>query len=119
MANLFYTVQPGDAAEGLLGIAARLYGDAARWPEIYEANRSVIGSNPSVVRAGQQLAIPELSGRPASDLVELADLPNGLEGVARRLWGAPERWRELYAVNRGAIGDDPGALSPGQRLIVP
>lgn len=125
MTNLFYTVQPGDVAEGLFGIAHRLYGDPGRWPVIYEANRAVIGSNPSVVRTGQQLMIPALelgAGArhvPRTYLVELADLPSGLAGIAQRLWDAPERWPELYAVNRGAIGDDPAALHPGQHLIVP
>jgi 5'-nucleotidase len=50
-----YTVQPGDT---LSGIAARVYGDANRWPAIYDANRSVIGANPSLIVPGQVLKLP-------------------------------------------------------------
>ena len=125
MGHAFYTVQHSDEAEGLLGIARRLYGDEARWPALYNSNRTIIGNNPSVVRVGQQLYIPDLLLEAAVGdstrvyHVQLADVMTGLPGIAQQLWGKPERWRELYAVNRGAIGDDPQALQPGQTLIVP
>lgn len=120
-----YTVQPRDMAEGLLGIARRIYGDEGRWPALYEANRPVIGANPSVLRPGQQLTIPDLEPEAAQGAprrvyqVELQDLTAGLAGIAGRVLGCPERWSELYALNRGVIGDDPGALQPGQWLILP
>ncbi|MFM8322361.1 MAG: LysM peptidoglycan-binding domain-containing protein [Chloroflexota bacterium] len=47
-----YTVQPGDS---LSSIASR-YG--ASWDVIYQANRTAIGLNPNVIRAGQKLYIP-------------------------------------------------------------
>ena len=125
MAHAVYTVQQNDEVEGLLGIARHLYGDEARWPAIYNVNRYVIGNNPSVVRAGQQLIMPDLVPDQAQEdsthmyFVQLADVTMGLRGIAQYLWGQPERWRELYAVNRGAIGDDPHALQPGQGLIIP
>ncbi|MFJ7905098.1 LysM peptidoglycan-binding domain-containing protein [Streptomyces sp. NPDC096198] len=50
-----YTVQPGDA---LWSIAARKLGNGERWPEIYEANRKVIGDNPDRIEAGQILRLP-------------------------------------------------------------
>ena len=28
-------------------------------------------------------------------------------------------WRRIYAANRVLIGDDPGLIRPGQRLVVP
>jgi len=49
-----YTVQSGDT---LSGIALSFYGDASRWPEIFEANRDRI-SNPNLIRVGQELRIP-------------------------------------------------------------
>lgn len=120
-----YTVQQRDVAEGLLGIARRLYGDEQRWPALYEANRPVIGDNPAVLHPGQQLLIPDLVSdsrvgeRSRIYRVAVQDLVDGLAGIAARLWGQPERWSELYALNRGVIGDDPGQLQPGQLLIVP
>lgn len=124
MAHAIYTVQPIDEAEGLLGIARRLYGDGARWTALYDANRTVIGNNPTVVRVGQQLVIPHsghdaLPNVPRVYQVQLGDLVQGLRGIAQRLWGQPDRWPELYAINRGAIGDDPHTLQPGQWLLVP
>jgi nucleoid-associated protein YgaU len=125
MGSGLYTVQPSDLADGLMGIARRHYGSPARWPQIYEANRGVIGDNPCILRAGQQLALPGLAPEPpqaaASRLyrVDVADLHGGLRGLAARLLGDAERWGELYALNRGVIGDDPGPLAPGQWLTLP
>ena len=39
-------------------IAKEVYGDAHRWPEIYEANKDVIGPNPNIIHGGQKLRIP-------------------------------------------------------------
>ena len=50
----FYTVQPG---ESLGAIAHKLYGDAAFYPLIFEANRQIMPS-PDRVRVGQRLVIP-------------------------------------------------------------
>jgi LysM domain len=50
-----HTVAPGDT---LAKIAQRYYGNAALWPKIYAANRSIIGANPNLLRPGQVLAIP-------------------------------------------------------------
>lgn len=54
-----YVVQEGDS---LSSIAQQFYGSAARekWMAIYEANKGVIGDNPSLIKPGQQLKIPRL-----------------------------------------------------------
>lgn len=49
-----YTVKPGDS---LSAIAKAIYGNAARWPEIFEANKDII-KDPKLIRPGQQLRIP-------------------------------------------------------------
>jgi nucleoid-associated protein YgaU len=48
-------VQRGDT---LSRIAIRTLGDAGRWREIYDMNKSAIGSNPDFIRAGMQLYLP-------------------------------------------------------------
>lgn len=52
--NNTYTVQPGDS---LSSIAQTHYGDAKRWKDIFEANRSAI-ENPNVIAAGMVLTLP-------------------------------------------------------------
>jgi len=49
-----YVVKPGDT---LSGIAKQMYGKAARWPEIIEANKDRI-KDPNLIRPGWQLGIP-------------------------------------------------------------
>ncbi|MEM7346536.1 MAG: LysM peptidoglycan-binding domain-containing protein, partial [Chloroflexota bacterium] len=50
-----YVVQPGDT---LGKIATTVYGDFRLWPLIFEANRDKL-SNPSLIRVGMELRIPE------------------------------------------------------------
>ena len=49
-----YTVQPGDS---LSKIAKKIYGDANRWKEIWEANQAKI-PNPDLIHPGLELQIP-------------------------------------------------------------
>jgi nucleoid-associated protein YgaU len=49
-----YTVLVGDS---LSKIAKREYGDATKWPMIYEANRDQI-KNPDLIHPGQVLNLP-------------------------------------------------------------
>ena len=50
-----YTVVAGD---NLSKIAKRVYGDAAKWKHIFEANRDTI-KNPDLIHPGQVLKIPD------------------------------------------------------------
>lgn len=52
-----YTVVSGDS---LSKIAQHHYGDAAKWNQIYEANKALIGTNPDLIEVGQVLTIPSL-----------------------------------------------------------
>jgi len=49
-----YVVVAGDS---LSKIAKRLYGDANKWRQIYDANKDLI-KNPDVIHPGQKLKIP-------------------------------------------------------------
>jgi nucleoid-associated protein YgaU len=45
--------------ESLWRIAEFYYGDGSQWQRIYDANRATIGSNPNLIRPGQNLLIPK------------------------------------------------------------
>ena len=49
-----------EAGDTLSAIALKYYGNAALWPEIYKANRKVIGDDASKIYVGQKLTIPKL-----------------------------------------------------------
>jgi nucleoid-associated protein YgaU len=53
-----HTVEEGDT---LSGIALKYYGSATKdmWMVIYNANKSVIGDDPNLIKPGQVLKIPE------------------------------------------------------------
>jgi len=50
-----YVVKSGDT---LSAIAKRFYGDAEKWPNIYNANRDQL-TNPDLIKPGQRLKIPK------------------------------------------------------------
>lgn len=50
-----YVVEAGD---NLSAIAKKVYGDASRWGEIFEANKATV-KEPNLIRVGQELVIPE------------------------------------------------------------
>lgn len=51
----FYTIQQRDY---LRWIAQRAYGAERFWPEIYQANRAVLGANPDLIYPGVRVYIP-------------------------------------------------------------
>ncbi len=51
-----YRVQPG---EGWFDLAQRFLGDGRRWPELYELNRERVARNPSQLRSGTVIELPE------------------------------------------------------------
>ncbi|NTU80097.1 MAG: LysM peptidoglycan-binding domain-containing protein [Chloroflexales bacterium] len=124
MPEALYTVQPDDEGGGLTQIAYLIYGSPDRWTTIYEANQHIVGSNPNVIRAGQQLVLPDLLSEIAAPgaafvyIVQPADLPEGLAGIALRHMGGAQHWERLYRINRGVIGEDPQRLQPGQCLLI-
>ncbi len=52
----FYTIQRGDS---LSKIAKRYYGDAMKYPVLFEANREII-KNPDLIYPGQVLRVPKM-----------------------------------------------------------
>ena len=55
-----YTVEKGDY---LKKIAQSVYGDSARWEDIYEANKTTV-RNPNILYRGQVLILPDINSVP-------------------------------------------------------
>ena len=56
-ATKIYEVKPGDS---LSKIAKQEYGDANKWPQIFEANKDIL-KDPNKIYPGQKLKIPPLA----------------------------------------------------------
>lgn len=52
-----YTVKSGDS---LWRIAQNLLGDGDLWPQIYEANKDIIGPDPNLIQPGQRLVLADV-----------------------------------------------------------
>jgi nucleoid-associated protein YgaU len=104
-----YTIVPGDT---LSGIAESFYGDAGKWPDIYNANRDTI-SDPTVIYAGQVLYIPPPPPAPPTYTVVAGDT---LSGIAERFYGDATLWIDIYQANRDVIGEDPNFILADQVL---
>lgn len=81
-----YTVAPGDF---LSNIAQRFYGDGseASWRKIYEANRSVIGPDPTQLQAGMVLVIPEANQSQPNSVASRGSFQDMLLALGRRETG--------------------------------
>lgn len=107
-----HLVQPG---ESLSLLARRYLGSAARWQELYHANRGQI-ANPNWLYAGQVLTIP--AARSARALRYVVRSGDTLWAIAGRHLGDPFRWPEVWQANRSQVAD-PHWIYPGQAFRLP
>ncbi|MDR1449560.1 MAG: LysM peptidoglycan-binding domain-containing protein [Propionibacteriaceae bacterium] len=74
-----YTVQPGDS---LSAIAQRLWGEADRWPELWEANRDLT-PDPDLIQPGWTLRLPDdpaaIGANPEGDSASAAENAGSVE----------------------------------------
>lgn len=88
-----YTTQRGD---NLSKIAQKVYGDKARWREIYDANRGVI-SDPNKIWANQHLIVP-------GGTVEVPQIPEIPPQNMLTEWPAlSEQWQAAKAVQQSYV----------------
>ncbi|WP_103528994.1 LysM peptidoglycan-binding domain-containing protein [Streptomyces sp. SM12] len=53
--DVLHVVQPGDS---LWSITDEHRGDPEAWPEVYQANRDIVGENPNLILPGQEVTVP-------------------------------------------------------------
>jgi LysM repeat protein len=105
-----WTVRPGDT---LSAIAARLRVPGG-WQALYAANRSAVGPDPNLIRAGTVLALPGTNA-----LARYTVAPGDTLSAIAAALGIPGGWQALYAANRSAVGPNPNAIRPGIILATP
>ena len=69
--NNTYTVEKNDY---LWNITQAAVGDGSRWKELYDLNKSIIGSNPNQIKAGQVLTLPAGWSVPANSVKKLTNV---------------------------------------------
>lgn len=109
-----YTVQKGDS---LSSIAAKYKG--VSWQQIYNANKSIIGPDPNLIKPGQVLTIPGAGNNPAPAPSKKYTVKKGdsLSSIAAKYPGIS--WQDIYNANRKTIGSNPNFIKPGQVLTIP
>jgi hypothetical protein len=116
-----HAVKPG---ESLWSIAEDHFGDGARYKELVELNRDLLGAQPSFLEPGWVLKLPALTGgAPAHDYtVQPTDT---LSEIALEQLGDADRWPEIYQASTGitqpggAQLTDPDVIDVGWKLNIP
>lgn len=116
-----HAVKPG---ESLWSIAEDHFGDGARYKELVELNRDLLGAQPSFLEPGWVLKLPAVNGgAPAHDYtVQPTDT---LSEIAQEQLGDADRWPEIYQASTGitqpggAQLTDPDVIDVGWKLNIP
>jgi nucleoid-associated protein YgaU/two-component SAPR family response regulator len=127
-----YLVRPGDT---LWSIAEQAYGSGMEYRRLVDANvgrpmsDGQVFSARGVIRPGWQLVVPGASWQTEDvDGQRWYTVRPGdtLSSIASTTLGDPQRWTELFDLNRGAVADDgihvlidANTIWPGLRLRLP
>ncbi len=139
-----YEVQPND---NFWVISQKVYGSGAYFKALAEHNRGKVGQINNL-RVGETLSTPTVAQLEQSypdlcprtnrrEAVRSRLSPTSLHGayvggrtyqvqagdtlfdIARNELGKASRWKEIYELNRDALGKDCDYLTPGMRLTLP
>ncbi|MEZ6196045.1 MAG: LysM peptidoglycan-binding domain-containing protein [Planctomycetota bacterium] len=119
------TVGPGETYSH---IARRVYGDAAKWRLLAQANPDKPATG---LRQGDEIVVPPLpapavvNAPPANDRPQPANSARvhqvmsneTLTGISKKYYGTSSRWREILAANPEIKG--PNALRSGVEIRIP
>jgi nucleoid-associated protein YgaU len=131
-ASQTYKVQHGDS---LAIISEHFYKTQAKWQLIYNANKDKIGPNPSKLKEGMELVIPDVAAATATGPAPAAGgtgaaaagskyvVASGdtLTSIAQKQYGSatPADIARIYQANKAKIGPDPDDLKVGMEIVIP
>lgn len=119
-------VEPGDS---LSILAHQHLGSSDRWRELFDANRDKL-KQPNAIQVGMKLRLPSANTQNTSSqspqpptsgsktgtyVVKPSD---SLSSIAQKTLGDPNRWEEVFKVNRKRLRD-PDDIQVGLRLTIP
>ena len=100
-----YTVEKGDY---LKKIAQSVYGDAARWEDIYEANKASV-KNPNIIYKGQVLILPDINSapeeNPETEIPENEETETIETALTLEQWTMSEECRAIEQMSNGIVGE--------------
>ena len=116
-----HVVKPG---ESLWSIAEDHFGDGARYKEIAELNRDLLGGQPSFLEPGWVLKLPAVNGGAPAHAYTVQPTDT-LSEIAQEQLGDADRWPEIYQASTGitqpggAELTDPDVIDVGWKLNIP
>ncbi|QDU33311.1 LysM domain/BON superfamily protein [Poriferisphaera corsica] len=122
-------------------ISVKVFGTPKYFKEIAKANPTV---DPKRIKPGMKLNLPDINKLKAAEAtraksnvtsrsrssssnattgskVKVHTIKAGetLSSISNKYFGTPNRWREIFNANKKALNDDPDAIQPGMKLVVP
>ena len=104
-----YVVEKGDS---LWKISMKTYGTGYAWEKIYEANKGVLGNNPSQISSGIRLVLPDTSEASIDYTVSKGDT---LWSISHNMCGNGNVWNTIASYNNI---ENPRTIEPGQILRI-
>ncbi len=117
-----HAVKPG---ESLWSIAEDHFGDGARYKELVELNRDLLGAQPSFLEPGWVLKLPAPQAKDAPAHQYGVQPGDTLSEIAQEQLGDADRWPEIYQASTGitqpggAQLTDPDVIDIGWKLNIP
>ena len=105
-----YTIQAGDS---LWKIAEKTYGDGYKWTSIYEANKEIIGANPSLIKVGVKISLAAVKESPVITYAVVTG--DNLWNISVKTCNNGFVWPQIAADNKIA---NPQRIYPGQTLTI-